>query len=149
MSETSNIFSAGGYNKWGRITGYSLGNGLTATLGYDEFGFPASAQIPGVQNMEYKFDELTGNLLSRKDILNAAQDTFNYDNLMKNRLETWQVVNSGTTYSANYAANGNISSKTGLGTYSYDGPQPHAVTGVENTGNLVRRNRTTDCLYTV
>ena len=93
-------------------------NGLTATLGYDNYGMPASASIPGIQNLEYEFDTLTGNLNRRKDVAQGLQENFTYDNLMKNRLETWQV-NTGTAYGVNYANNGNINTKTGLGTFSY------------------------------
>jgi len=42
--------------------------------------------------MEYKFDELTGNLLWRRDVLNAAQDIYIEDNQMKNRQKTSQLL---------------------------------------------------------
>ena len=136
MNGTANIFTATGYNKRGQPTGYTLGNGLTATLSYDDYGFPTSISIPGIQNLEYEFDTLTGNLNWRKDIAKVLQEDFTYDNLVKNRLETWQV-NTGTTYGVNYADNGNIDTKTGLGAFSYNALQPHAVSEIENTGNLV------------
>ena len=125
-----------GYNKRSKPRGYTLGNGLTATLGYDNYGFSTSVSIPGIQNLEYQFDTLTGNLNWRKDVVKGLQENFTYNNLLKNRLETWQV-NTGTAYGVNYANNGNINTKTGLGTFSYDAPQPHAVSEIENTGNLV------------
>ena len=40
-----------------------------------------------------------------------------------------------------YHANGNIVSKTGLGSYSYD--KPHAVSTVDNTGGLISENNQT------
>ena len=46
-------------------------------------------------------------------------------------------MNTGTTYGVNYADNGNIDTKTGLGAFSYNALQPHAVSEIENTGNLV------------
>lgn len=39
--------------------------------------------------------------------------------------------------SVSYAANGNISSKTGIGTYTYGSSHPHAVAQVANTSGLV------------
>ena len=136
MNGTANIFTANGYNKRGQPTGFTLGNGLTATLGYDDYGFPTSISIPGIQKLEYEFDTLTGNLNLRKDVAKGLQENFTYDNLLKNRLETWQV-NTETTYGVNYANNGNINTKTGLGAFSYNAPQPNAVSEIENTGNLV------------
>ena len=133
---TEDIFTATGYNQRGQVTGYTLGNGLSTTRGYDDFGFPTTIQTPGIQDLAYQFDTQTGNLNWRKDVAKTLQEDFTYDNLMKNRLESWQV-NTGTTYSVNYASNGNIDTKTELGTFSYNAPQPHAVSEIENTGNLV------------
>jgi hypothetical protein len=64
------------------------------------------------------------------------QENFTYDNLMKNRLETWQI-NTGAVSSAGYYPNGNIDSKTGIGSFSYESTRPHAVTGVDNTGGVI------------
>ncbi len=133
---TDDIFTATGYNQRGQVTGYTLGNGLSTTRGYDDFGFPNTIQTPGIQNLAYQFDTQTGNLNWRKDVAKVLQEDFTYDNLVKNRLETWQV-NTETAYGVNYANNGNINTKTGLGTFSYNAPQPHAVSEIENTGNLI------------
>ncbi len=133
---TDDIFTATGYNQRGQVTGYALGNGLSTTRGYDDFGFPTTIQTPGIQNLAYQFNIQTGNLDRREDVAKVLQEDFTYDNLLKNRLETWQV-NTGTAYGVNYANNGNINTKTGLGAFSYNALQPHAVSEIENTGNLV------------
>ena len=133
---TEDIFTATGYNQRGQVTGYTLGNGLSTTRGYDDFGFPTTIQTPGIQDLAYQFNAQTGNLNRREDVAKTLQEDFTYDNLMKNRLESWQV-NTGTTYGVNYASNGNINTKTGLGAFCYNAPQPHAVSEIENTGNLV------------
>ncbi len=138
---TADIFTATAYNNRGQILNYSLGNGLATTRGYDDYGFPTTIQTPGIQNLEYNFNTLTGNLDWRKDHMHtlggvSLQEDFTYDDLMKNRLETWQV-GSGIQYTATYDANGNIGSKTGLGTFYYEGIQPHAVTGVDNTEGVI------------
>jgi RHS repeat-associated protein len=115
---------------------YLNGNGLYTYLGYDDFGFPTTLQTSGIQNLEYEFNTQTGNLNRREDVAKTLQEDFTYDNLMKNRLETWQV-GSGTIYSAGYNPNGNIENKTGLGAYDYQGLQPHAVSEVDNTGGII------------
>ena len=48
---------------------------------------------------------------------------------------------SSTVMNMGYHANGNIVSKTGLGSYSYD--KPHAVSTVDNTGGLISENNQT------
>ena len=48
---------------------------------------------------------------------------------------------SSTFMNIGYHANGNIVSKTGLGSYSYD--KPHAVSTVDNTGGLISENNQT------
>ena len=133
---TDDIFTATSYNQRGQVTGYALGNGLSTTRGYDDFGFPTTIQTPGIQNLEYQFDTQTGNLNWRKDVAKTLQESFTYDNLMKNRLETWQV-GSGTTFTNQYSSNGNIGSKTWLGSYQYESARPHAVTGVDNTDGWI------------
>jgi RHS repeat-associated protein len=133
---TDDIFTATGYNQRGQVTGYTLGNGRSTTRGYDDFGFPTTIQTPGIQNLEYEFDTQTGNLNWRKDVAKTLQESFTYDNLMKNRLETWQV-GSGTTFTNQYTSNGNIDSKTWLGSYQYESARPHAVTGVDNTDGWI------------
>jgi YD repeat-containing protein len=121
---------------------YLNGNNLRTTLNYDDYGFLTSIQTPGIQNLEYNFDTQTGNLNYRKDVPKNLQENFTYDNLMKNRLETWQV-NSGGKDTIIYYANGNIDSKTLLGSYQYESSRPHAVTGVDNTNNWIETQEQT------
>ena len=47
------------------------------------------------------------------------------------------TVQSSIPMTVTYGDNGNILSKTGIGTYSYQSQKPHAVTGVENTSSLI------------
>ena len=133
---TEDIFTAPTYNQRGQITAYTLGNQLTTIRGYNYFGMPTNISTPGIQNLQYDFDAQTGNLNWRKDELKGLQENFTYDPIMKNRLETW-TVNTATADTVLYAANGNIDKKSGLGSYTYGSGRPHAVTGIENTGNLV------------
>ena len=83
----------------------------------------------------YAWDDVRGNLTSRTGIAGAAvTETFTYD-----ALDRLTNVSQGSRQmlAMEYADNGNILSKTGLGDYSYDGAQPHAVTGVENEDYVI------------
>lgn len=81
-----------------------------------------------LHSMTFRFDGGSGNLLKRTGMLNE-QESFSYDQL--DRLTQVDIGNS-MHQSFCYSANGNISSKTGLGGFDYDGQQPHAVTSVGN-----------------
>ena len=82
--------------------------------------------------MGYTFNGSTGNLTSRTGMLSQTE-TFGYDNV--DRLVSIQH-GSTTAMTLTYGANGNITSKTGIGTYSY-GTKPHAVTNVTNSSSLI------------
>ena len=87
-----------------------------------------------LHNMNYVFNGATGNLTSRTGMIGQTE-TFTYDSadrLTVVKQASFTVMNMG------YHANGNIASKTGLGSYSYD--KPHAVSAVDNTGGLISEN---------
>jgi YD repeat-containing protein len=86
---TEDIFNATGYNQRGQVTGYTLGNGLSTTRGYDDFGFPTTIQTPGIQNLEYEFDTQTGNLNWRKDVAKTLQEDFLIVNVSRKSLTTF------------------------------------------------------------
>jgi len=84
-----------------------------------------------VQNLGYSFDPATSNLLSRRDNLRGLTEVFGYDNL--DRLTS---VSGPAPVTMTYASNGNIQSKTPVGSYTY-GTKPHAVTSVTNPDDLI------------
>lgn len=86
-----------------------------------------------VDTMSFTYDTARGNLLSRTGMYDGITETFAYDAL--DRLVSVSH-NDTIVQSFSFAANGNITGKTGLGTYSYTSSHPHAVTGVENTNGL-------------
>ncbi len=97
--------------------------------------YNASGQL---QYVTYAYDVL-GNLTGRHDSsdinLNIdLNETFHYDDL--NRLEQVLLSLNGETptekLSVAYDAVGNISNKSDVGTYLYNGPHPHAVSGILN-----------------
>ena len=77
---------------------------------------------------------MTGNLLTRTGML-SQQESFAYDNL--DRLTSVTVGNT-TQMTMTYGNNGNITSKTGLGSYYYNNTnvRPHAVTGIQYASGL-------------
>ena len=113
------LWQADEVNRRGQLTNYSLGNGLSTEIGYDDLSGLLESIVTGqVQNLQYKFDQITGNLEWRKDHKYYLTETFTYDALLKSRLETWQV-NSGQIYSINYQPNGNIHTKSGVNLDGY------------------------------
>ncbi len=120
----------------GNVTELRLGNGVVAYANYAPgtgkltklSAFDASGME--LMNVDYLFDVL-GNLKHRHDLSVATnmKEVFAYDEL--NRLKTVRLsVNAGAlaqTLALNYSASGNITYKTDVGTYLYNGLQPHAV----------------------
>ncbi len=109
-------------------------------------------------DLRYDYDNV-GNLLSILDVTNSSQkQCFTYDPL--NRLTNAAVglndaTCTGSVGNGEYAdqtygystATGNLTSKTGLGSYTYDSTQPHAVDSVtgysylyDANGNMTRRD---------
>jgi len=122
----------------GLVSSASFMGKLTATLTRDARGYESNCQIARgssiLENFDESYDGATDNLLSRKRN-NEAEETFSYDNL--DRLFS---VKSGAveTMKINYASNGNILFKTGVGNFSYDkNTRPHAVTEVENVDGKI------------
>ena len=81
----------------------------------------------------YTFGTKSGNLEKRTGI-NSTTETFSYDKAY--RLTSVKNGNA-TTMTVTYSANGNITSKMGVGTYSYSSAKPHAVTSIENTQKAI------------
>ena len=110
----------------GRVDQSLKGNGLTTTHFYD----PATGRlddiltefIPGVQTVQdshYEWDDL-GNLTLRREqgADKNVEETFDYDPL--NRLDSAQVSGQ-SEQTITYNSLGNITSKSGVGTYYYRG----------------------------
>ena len=122
----------------GLVNSTSFMGKLTTTLTRDARGYESNRRIARgssiLENFDESYDGTTDNLLSRKRN-NGPQETFGYDNL--DRLVS---VKSGTveTMKINYASNGNILFKTGIGNFSYDkNIRPHAVTEIENADGKI------------
>ena len=89
-----------------------------------------------VNTMIYTFDKKKGLLLSRSGMLaNGTNENFTYDS--HDRLTETYTANNDLYHSVDYATNGNIVNKTGIGAYSYESDRPHAVTSVDNIEGAV------------
>ncbi len=139
----------------GNITQDRLGDRINRTRQYDantglltRIQTTASGQ-PQLQNWHYRWDVL-GNLEWRRDDTLGNKEDFTYDTL--NRVRTSRITSpkGNTNVTIAYNALGNITSKTGVGTYHYESARPHAVTRVtgarpnsyqyDANGNMVRDN---------
>lgn len=125
----------------GTVTTTKLGGTLISTETRNSQGLLSNLKTmkgtTSLHNMNYVFDGATGNLTSRTGMIGQTE-SFTYDSA--DRL-TVVKQGSSTVMNMGYHANGNIVSKTGLGSYSYD--KPHAVSAVDNTGGLLSENNQT------
>jgi RHS repeat-associated protein len=131
----------------------TYGNGLWLQNGFDAAtGEPLTrqagtgGQANNVQNLSYVWDD-AGNLSSRQDLRQALTESFTYDALDRLTLASGPAAQST---SIAYDAIGNISSKTGVGSYTYHATRKHAVVSAggasysyDGNGNLISRSGAT------
>ena len=115
-----------------RISSSFMGK-FTSTRSFNGRGYLQSLKITKKSSVlgqfKTQYEASTGNLLSRQRN-GASKETFEYDNL--DRLVSVKVGNE-ETMRMDYADNGNILYKTGIGEYEYNAyDHPHAVTDVED-----------------
>jgi RHS repeat-associated protein len=120
-----------------QITAATYGTSLLGVFGFDDYGYPThtKAHVSGTyrQDYRYSFNPVTGNLNSRQNYL--LSKSFTYDNL--DRLKT---VTGPQNLTMDYAANGNILTKSDVGTntFEYNHPtKPYALTDLETASGLV------------
>jgi RHS repeat-associated protein len=96
-----------------------------------------------VQNLNYAWNAV-GSLTSRQDANQSLTETFAYDNI--HRLD-YSQLNGNTNLDLSYQANGNISWRSDVGSYTYHGTKIHAVTAAgglsfsyDANGNLTTRS---------
>jgi len=140
----------------GQVTDTTLGNGLRTVRSLDQVtGWVDYLQSgPGggaaVQNLSYLWDR-SGNLTQRQDNNQGLTENAYYDHLY--RLD-YTTLNGSTNLDLSYAANGNIQSLSGVGSYTYHASKLHAVASINTgggtlsysydaNGNLTSRNGTT------
>lgn len=120
----------------------TAGNGIVTTQVFDA-NTGRVQQIrawvsDSVANFSYGFDTI-GNLTSRADTYQGYTEKFCYDVL--SRLTNYAIAATCTgtgTKTVGYSDNGNITSKSDVGTYSYPSPgsaRPHAISSITGTVN--------------
>ena len=117
----------------GLINRFSFLGKLVSTSVRDKDGFETNLKLTNgnstLEEFTSEYDKATGNLLSRRRN-NSSKEEFGYDNL--DRLISYKPSQGGMM-KIDYAPNGNVLFKTGVGNYSYDASvRPHAVTEVDN-----------------
>ncbi len=136
-NNTQTLFTNLGTNGLGQYTSYLLGNGKTSNNSY-YFGKPTQYQTTGIQNLTLNWNYTNGNLNSRYDAIKNRTETFTYDNL--NRLLS-ATVTGQTPINMTYANNGNISTKTDAGTYTYHATRINALSNLTNPSNNIPANQ--------
>ncbi|WP_238541090.1 RHS repeat-associated core domain-containing protein [Polaromonas sp. CF318] len=125
----------------GRITQYKQGNQVTTVKAYNEATGKLTGQTAtkagqatgNVLNQSYTYDSL-GNLTTRADNSPGVgtQESFSYDSLNRLTLNTLLggAVSPPTTTEVMYDARGNITYKSDVGRYWYDGARPNRLTNI-------------------
>jgi len=147
----SSIFAPKDYTAKGQLRWWDNGAGdiIHNFNEYDQYGFPTNVLCGvnignwGIQNLETHFNIQTGNLEYRTDknfMVNGSYltENFTYENVHKNRLESWQASGQPSSYTMTYGDNnGNILTKSDVTSagnpYIYATPnKPHAVSSITN-----------------
>lgn len=123
-------------NEYNKVTKADAGNSFTTEKFYNPMGMLQLIKVAGqnstLMRYGYTFDPVTGNLQNRSDDIRNFTEIFTYDNADRLKASQSNVLGSSVPQLLNYAASGNITSKSDVGTYKYNGPQPHAVCCLEN-----------------
>lgn len=125
-------------NGRGQVTKYTLGNGKQSIYEYFH-GIPVKyTTTDGSYEYNMQWDYKNGNLLKRWDQY-GNKDTMDYDIL--DRLARWTTQSSTGAMrrdTMTYADNGNILTKTDVGTYTYDAAKIYATTEITNPKGLIK-----------
>ena len=141
------LWTANAINPRGQVTQETLGNDVVTNRSYDAVTSWLTVATAGVGggasllNQSYLQDE-NGNVTERQDGVHSLTENFYYD--ADNRLCDAVVGGTGSctsptiVYDGGSAGPGNITTQTGVGTYTYPTagqPHPHAVSSITGTFN--------------
>ncbi|KAF0203985.1 MAG: RHS repeat-associated core domain-containing [Bacteroidetes bacterium] len=106
---------------------------------YDRYGFLERTLVENqkiLQDFRYQYSPVTGNMISRADLITSNKESFTYDSKLHSRLESCSI--NGSLFSGVlYYDNGNIRQKSDVSTrsdsYIYNHPlgKLHAVTEID------------------
>ena len=142
------LWKANAENQRGQLTQATMGNGTITDYEWDTYGFPQRNKVSKgtssiLQNLTFSFNSVTGNLNARSDAKRNILETFDYDNLLKDRLTYWSATN-GSAKTMAYASNGNVLKKSDVSTsntgYLYETAKPNAVTKVVSPTSSFQQN---------
>ncbi len=164
VTGTSTYVQSSSYDAAGRLVQLVRGLG-TLTTNYTYYGWTETASLDGqpvgqgarlkqvatgtLQDLRYLYDAV-GNVRKIEDykLGSPQKQNFTYDSL--DRLISAEAINgTGGNYLLEsytyHATTGNLSSKTGIGNYTYDSTHKHAVASTANGWSFsVRRQRQYD-----
>lgn len=155
------FWQASASDAFGNVTTERLGNGLQTSRAFDAVtGLlntiqTVNASSASIQNLSYAWDKV-GNLKQRSDLRQSLTEEFYYDNLNRLDCSTLNVATQANCAALTapqmnldvaYNHLGNITSKSGVGSYAYHATKKHAVTsagsntyGYDNNGNMNSRH---------
>lgn len=142
-------------NAFGQAVDEQFGNGLHTISSYDDVSGLLTGRTTGstsqIQNLTYQWDKV-GNLTQRSDGNVPLAEHFCYDDLYRlTGTKLGSTCTSSPDVTIAYDAAGNITSKTGVGSYAYPSPgassvRPHAVSTAgtssftyDANGNMTQR----------
>ena len=118
----------------GNLKEYGLGKkGIIVKNTFNNLGLLSATKVKDENaiylDASYVYDPYTGNMTYRN--CSGIEENFSYDNM--NRLTNMQVATNASIpgIAINYSSNGNIVSKTDVGTYSYN-YKPYAISKITN-----------------
>lgn len=124
-------WTTNGMNARQQVTSGQYGNNLSATFGYDNYGYPTSTVVDTIQNYTYNFDPVTSNLSWRQNNKHTGlREDFHYDNL--DRLDSVYMGSTMTLDMAYESNKGGITTKSDVGTLLYNtSGKPYAVSSID------------------
>ncbi|MCR4915899.1 MAG: FG-GAP-like repeat-containing protein [Prevotella sp.] len=139
LSGTNTLYQVQSYS--GTAMTERLGSGMTRSRTFDNLGqllysntLHDDEQGVNIGIQQYTYNYATGNLNTRT-VNFSPIETFYYDDL--DRLTNRYVTGTGYLDQMEYDDNGNISSRQGVGDYTYGSTRPHAVTQIDNGSQSV------------
>ena len=136
---TTVFWQANAKDAWGHVIDETLGNGVQTVRGFDL----SNGVIDSIfsqkgaairQDLGYLWNAV-GSLTERRNNVLSLVENFNYDNLHRLTSTTGSDPRTIT-----YDAMGNISSKTGIGAYSYHATKKHQVTATSGGALLTAQS---------
>jgi RHS repeat-associated protein len=142
---TCTLWTANATDAFGHVTQETLGNGVVTNRTFDavtSWLTEATAGVGGgsaLLNQSYLQDE-NGNVIQRQNNNLGLTESFSYDEDYRLTCTALSSTCSTPTivYDGGSAGPGNITTQTGVGTYTYPAagqPRPHAVTSITGTVN--------------